>query len=250
MKKISVFNLKGGIGKTTTCLILSNLLAQDKKVLLIDMDAANSLTSFFVDDADTILNRTVLEGLLGTVDPNDIIINVKDNFSFIPADIGLSEQVIHTGDLATLNLSKMLKKIHGFDYVILDCPPHRLLETRQALSVSNVIITPTTLDKWSTRSLDMVERFLQEIDEVRENTQEQLEHHFILPTMFDKKQTLQKMFLEGLKSDYGDKVLPPISRRADVLKFVALGDIAMVDRLVAFDEHKPVLDAIKGMVTA
>jgi chromosome partitioning protein len=120
MKKISVFNLKGGIGKTTTCLILSNLLAQDKKVLLIDMDAANSLTSFFVEDADTILKRTVLEGLLGSVDPNEIIINVRDNFSFMPADTSLSEQVTQAGDLATLNLSKMLKKIHGFDYVILD----------------------------------------------------------------------------------------------------------------------------------
>ena len=243
-----MFNLKGGIGKTTTCLILSNLIAEDKKVLLIDMDAANSLTSFFVEDADDIHGKTVLEGLLGVVNPNDTIIRIKDNFSFIPADIGLSEQVLHAGDLATLNLSKMLKKIEGFDYVVLDCPPHRLLESRQALSVSNVIITPTTLDKWSTRSLVMVERFLQEIDLVRENTHEQLEHHFILPTMFDKKQTLQNIFLDNLKSDYGEKVLPPISRRADVLKFVALGDVSLVDKLEAFNEHRPVLEAIKSVV--
>jgi len=245
MKKISVFNLKGGIGKTTTCLILSNLLAQDKKVLLIDMDAANSLTSFFVEDADDILNKTVLEGLLGTEDPNNLIIKVKENFSFLPADTSLSEQATQAGDLATLNLAKMLKKIKGFDYVILDCPPHKLLETRQALSVSNFIITPTTLDKWSTRSLDMVEKFLKEIESVRENTFEELENHFILPTMFDRKQILQKMFLDGLKEEYKDKLLPPISRRADVLKFVAMGDISMSEKLEAFEEHRPILEAIK-----
>lgn len=248
MKKISVFNLKGGIGKTTTCLILSNLLAQDKKVLLIDMDAANSLTSFFVEDADDILNKTVLEGLLGTEDPNNLIIKVKENFSFLPADTSLSEQATQAGDLATLNLAKMLRKIKGFDYVLLDCPPHKLLETRQALSVSNFIITPTTLDKWSTRSLDMVEKFLKEIESVRENTFEELEKHFILPTMFDKKQTLQQMFLEGLKEEYKDKLLPPISRRADVLKFVAMGDISMSEKLEAFEEHRPILEAIKSGV--
>ena len=45
---ITTWNLKGGTGKTTTTFNLAaTYAAQDKKVLLLDLDMQANLTSFF-----------------------------------------------------------------------------------------------------------------------------------------------------------------------------------------------------------
>lgn len=59
MKKIALFNHKGGVGKTTlTINIADALLAAEKRVLLVDADPQCNLTSFYLEESD-------LEEMLG-----------------------------------------------------------------------------------------------------------------------------------------------------------------------------------------
>ncbi len=45
---ITIANLKGGVGKSTLSILFSYILKDlGKKVLLIDMDSQNALTSYF-----------------------------------------------------------------------------------------------------------------------------------------------------------------------------------------------------------
>lgn len=55
-KVISFINLKGGVGKTTICLTVGEILAfaLDRKVLIIDLDSQSNLSS-------AIVTPTVLE---------------------------------------------------------------------------------------------------------------------------------------------------------------------------------------------
>lgn len=59
MKKIALFNHKGGVGKTTLTVNIADALASlGKRVLLVDADPQCNLTSFYVDE-------DALENLLG-----------------------------------------------------------------------------------------------------------------------------------------------------------------------------------------
>ena len=51
MKIITVWNLKGGTGKTTTAFNLAANMSNENRILLLDLDMQANLTSFF--DADT-----------------------------------------------------------------------------------------------------------------------------------------------------------------------------------------------------
>ena len=48
MKKVSIFNIKGGVAKTTSTANLGACLSkQNKKVLLVDLDPQSNLTKLF-----------------------------------------------------------------------------------------------------------------------------------------------------------------------------------------------------------
>jgi cellulose biosynthesis protein BcsQ len=52
MKKIALFNHKGGVGKTTLTVNIADALASaGKRVLLVDADPQCNLTSFYLEEA-------------------------------------------------------------------------------------------------------------------------------------------------------------------------------------------------------
>jgi len=52
MKKIALFNHKGGVGKTTLTVNIAAALAESgRRVLLIDTDPQCNLTSFYLEEA-------------------------------------------------------------------------------------------------------------------------------------------------------------------------------------------------------
>jgi cellulose biosynthesis protein BcsQ len=62
VKKIALFNHKGGVGKTTLTINIADALADaGKSVLLVDADPQCNLTSFYIDEPQ-------LEELLGSSD--------------------------------------------------------------------------------------------------------------------------------------------------------------------------------------
>lgn len=133
MRKIVVINQKGGVSKTTTSKNLPAALSLlGYKVLLIDFDPqANASSGLFKDEIP--LEKTVYN----LINPNnrqplnykDFIITYEQGavkFDVLPSGINLS--------LAELELTaasgrefyfrnRILSKIEGYDFVIIDCQP-------------------------------------------------------------------------------------------------------------------------------
>ena len=142
---IAVMNLKGGVGKTTTAVHLAVGLAQDYKVLLIDLDLQAS-ASLYLGLNRYELRPSVAEWLYQEVPfMQSRRLTAFQNLHLVPASGYLRqfEMIISKRARYTYRLKQALEPLFPFyDYIILDCPPAFSLVSVNALGASHYFVAP------------------------------------------------------------------------------------------------------------
>ena len=143
-KVIAVVNQKGGVGKTTTAVNVSTILAKKgKKVLLIDSDPQGNATSGLGIEKNT--EKSIYDVLINDVEIKDAIIESPiKNLWVCPSNINLAGAEVELVPMMAREqkLKEKLEKVENdFHYVIIDCPPSLGLITLNAfLSISLLCI--------------------------------------------------------------------------------------------------------------
>ena len=150
-KVIAVTNQKGGVGKTTTTANLGIGLAQEnKRVLLIDADAQNSLTLSLGYPKPDDLPVTLTDIIQSVIDDKPIpdghgILHHGEGVDLLPANITLSGMEIRL--INAMNRERALRtyineiKPH-YDYILIDCMPSLGMITINALVCANSVLIP------------------------------------------------------------------------------------------------------------
>ena len=196
MKKLSILNIKGGVGKTTSTINLASTLAEEgKKVLIVDIDAqSNSTMLFKAYDIDALSVSDIL--LDKNINVIDVIKDTDfDNIDILPSNISLAftEKKILLD--VTRNQQNRLKKAleqveDNYDYCLIDCPP------------SDEVIVPIKIDKFA---LDGLGYLLDSIDEVKDEFNPNLKFLGCFITM-DNATTVNKEIKKALKELLGEKM--------------------------------------------
>jgi len=208
---ISIFNQKGGCGKSTTCCNLGAYLSRHgKRVLLVDMDPQANLTvSVGVDDES--LDKTIYDLLRSTEIKKDRILEVIQKTSYdrlyiMPSDITLSDAEITLSNLMKREerLKKILAEVQDdFDYILIDCPPSLGLLSINALVCSDYMIIPVSPSYFSMKG---VKHLINTYNLVRDNLNPKLEIMGILITIYNSRKNIAKDIRETLVETFGDKV--------------------------------------------
>ena len=160
MKAIAVWNLKGGIGKTTTAINLAySLVEAGKKVLLIDMDQQGNASSMM--RRYNLHQKSITEVLEGR---SSLIYAAKKTWIsglyIIPADIRVRNITVKRRLIGIVEREKLEQQ---YDYCIMDCPPAAERMTWEALQASDQIIIPVPATRWGCEGLDIVQWLLREM---------------------------------------------------------------------------------------
>ena len=209
---ITVFNQKGGVGKTTTAINVAAYLARSgKTVLLIDFDPQGNATSGLGLNKEQ-LSTTSYEALLN---PNLLASAIKltsiDKMYILPANNSLAAAKVELVGLEDreLKLRSLLSQTN-YDYVIIDCPPALGLLTINALAAANYVLIPVQAEYYAMEGLGQL---LNIIQRVRQTINSRLELLGVVLTMYDKRTSLAEQVQQELEKHLGDKLIETVIPR-------------------------------------
>ena len=162
MNIIASYNIKGGVGKTSTIVNLSYCSAMDGyRTLLWDLDPQAAATFYF-----RIKPRIKGGGSRLLEKKNALYDAIKGsdykNLDIVPADFSLRNLDLFLDEFKkpTRKLIKMLKSVEeDYDFIFLDCAPSISLVSESILFAANVALIPTIPTVLSLRTLDQLIKF-------------------------------------------------------------------------------------------
>lgn len=205
-KIISIANQKGGVGKTTTSVSLSAILAKKgKKILMIDMDPQGNGTSGLGIDKN--VKFSVYDVIIDDVEIENTIKKTEiEKLDVCPSNINLAGAEVELVDMEEREqrLKSKLDKIkEKYDYIIIDCPPSLGLVTLNAFTASDSVLIPVQCEYYALEGLGQL---INTINLVKKHLNKSLYIEGALLTMYDARTNLSNQVVKEVKRYFEDKV--------------------------------------------
>ncbi len=212
-KIIAVANQKGGVGKTTTTVNLSTILAKrGKKVLLIDADPQGNATSGLgvekeveFSTYDILVNETTMEEAI-----QDTMIK---NLKVCPSNMNLAGAEVELVSMMSREqrLKEKLEEIkEKFDYIFIDCPPSLGLITLNSFTTSDSVLIPVQCEYFALEGLGQL---INTINLVKKHLNKEIQIEGALLTMYDIRTNLSNQVVKEVKKYFDNKVYKTVIPR-------------------------------------
>ncbi|NOQ36964.1 MAG: AAA family ATPase [Methylococcaceae bacterium] len=212
MKVIATYNIKGGVGKTSTAVNLAYLAAHHGyQTLVWDLDPQGASSYYFRikpkvkgGSKGLIAGKRELDGLIKGTD--------FDNLDLLPADFSFRnlDLVLDERKKPTQRLQKLLKPLADeYDFIFLDCPPNITLLSEAVFEASDILLSPLIPTTLSLRTLEQLKRFIKD---------NKLKHLELIPffSMADRRKKMHREIIEHLSEEHPDVLATVIPYASDI----------------------------------
>ena len=213
VRRIAVFNHKGGTGKTTTTVsVAAGLAARGHRVLVVDTDAQGNVSASLGVTPERSLYHVLVMGL----PPKSAVTNVRPNLDVLASNETLAAAELYLA--GRQNRDRILRErlesaTSDYDVVLVDCSPSLSLLNQNALVFADSVLVPVACDFLSLVGVRQVVKTVKSVNS--------LLHHpvqiwGVLPTFYDSRARVCRDALETLEKYFGERCLPPIRQATRV----------------------------------
>ena len=165
MVTIALYNLKGGVGKTASCVNFAYLAAQDGyKTLLWDIDPQGSASFYYQSKPK---HKGGIKKLIEKdADLEDAIMATDyENLDIIPADLSAKsfDVILEEMKSSKKRLKNILQPLNKlYDFVFIDCPPGFSVLSENIFNAADIVLMPVIPTTLSVRTYNMVKDYFKE----------------------------------------------------------------------------------------
>lgn len=240
MRRIAIFNQKGGVAKTTTTINLGAALAvMDKKILIVDIDPqGNASTGLGFNKKDLLEMNTVYDCMLNELPITDAIVETQfENIYLVPSNKKINnvehafDEVIGREMLLRNSIDMCIDQL-DFDFILIDFPPSLGIMSVNGLVAVNEIIVPVECE--GVDSLEGINDLMNTIKLVKDKAKlnPNLAISGALLTKYMQTNLAGEIYAE-LKNYFGDKVFENVIR-----KNVSIGNSKKAGKPVIYFDRK------------
>lgn len=207
---ISLYNLKGGVGKTSACVNFAYMAAKDGyNTLIWDLDPQGAASFYYKKQPKK--NKATQKILEDNIDLSDAIRSTSYfNLDILPADIADRKLDLVLDDLkkSKKRLKGLLKQVKAeYDFVFIDCPPAFSLLVDNIFHASDMVFMPVIPTTLSVRTYGMVKDYLK-------NSSIELDKLMCFFNMADMRKNMHKDVMSELYKDkrFFEHYIPNLSK--------------------------------------
>ena len=222
MVSISVVNIKGGVGKTTSVVNIAACLAlyNHKRVIVVDTDAqTNASTYLMTNQSKTADAKTVIDVLRGgKVSECISTASFKSRGEEISIDLLQSNIDVDKEEIKDIGILRkaMVEVAEKYDYCLYDCPPHLSNLALTAMCASDYVLVPALPDS---DSMSGYSQLIDAVNMIRTNTDNtSLEILGIFINAIAKNDALDKYITGSLKDGLKKTLFTQMLRRSTIAK--------------------------------
>ncbi|HEB79577.1 MAG TPA: ParA family protein [Rhodospirillales bacterium] len=203
MRVLSIYNMKGGVGKTAAAVNLGYLAAAEgKRVLIWDLDPQGAASFYFrVKPKVKGGGKKIVKGKGGL---GELIKGTDfDNLDLLPSDFSYRDLDLRFSKEKQSRLKRLIDPLRKeYDLIVFDCPPSISELSEQVFRASHLLLVPLVPTTLSLRTLDQLRGFMK-----KEKVRKLKVRTFF--SMVDRRKNMHRDILEGFpaKEKWGQEEL-------------------------------------------